>query len=373
MTEKKTINLNKEYLNLQSSSNTTFKKKSGQLRIGKEKPQNINIKPNQLKQKLLEKIKNYQHSNANNANNANNATNATNATNEIKLLEQDFNNEFNKSLNFLQDLSLKPKVEKKLKINKKTLKNKLIVSTELPPDLCINTTAMQMPNAPMQIHNAPMQMPNAPMQMPNAPMQMPNAPMQMPNAPMQMPNAPMQMHSGLPEPILILKEPPLYSNLKNGSKPTYRQFHNKTLKNNTVTPLVVNTTPLIVNTTNAQPNAQPNAEPNAQPNAQELPLETIIRKRITRTLKYKLGKRGNKVSILIKNGKTRKLVQHEQALLKGKNILDVKNYLRKKNLLKIGSESPPDVLRQIYENSILAGDVDNKSSENLVHNYMHDK
>ena len=105
----------------------------------------------------------------------------------------------------------------------------------------------------------------------------------------------------------------------------------------------------------------------------ETPEPTILKKKITRTLKYKLGKKGNKVSILIKNGKTRKIIQHEQALLKKKSILDVKNYLRKKNLLKIGSEAPPDILRQIYENSILAGDLNNKSKETLIHNYMNDK
>ena len=105
----------------------------------------------------------------------------------------------------------------------------------------------------------------------------------------------------------------------------------------------------------------------------EVPQDEFIRKKITRTCKYKLGKRGNRVSILIKNGKTRKLVQHEHALLKKKSILDVKNYLRKKNLLKIGSEAPPEVLRQIYESSILSGDLENKSKETLIHNYMNDK
>ena len=95
-----------------------------------------------------------------------------------------------------------------------------------------------------------------------------------------------------------------------------------------------------------------------------------IKKRITRTKKYTLGKKGGKVSVLIKNAKTRKLVQHELSLLRQHNILDVKNYLRKKNFIKIGSDAPNDVLRHLYEQTILSGEIENKGGEILIHNYM---
>jgi len=101
---------------------------------------------------------------------------------------------------------------------------------------------------------------------------------------------------------------------------------------------------------------------------------TRFKKRITRTLKYSLGKHKNgTVSVLIKNAKTRRKIQTEQALLKQKSISDIKIYLREKNLLKVGSEVPNDVLRQIYENAILAGDVTNKSKDTLIHNYFNEK
>ena len=97
------------------------------------------------------------------------------------------------------------------------------------------------------------------------------------------------------------------------------------------------------------------------------------RKRITRTVKYKLGKHKNgTVSVLIKNSQTRRKIQTEQADLKQKSILDVKNFLRSKNLLKVGSAAPNDVLRQIYEQSILAGQVENKSKDTLIHNYFNE-
>ena len=56
-----------------------------------------------------------------------------------------------------------------------------------------------------------------------------------------------------------------------------------------------------------------------------------------------------------------------------KSIADIKVYLRSKNLLKVGSDGPNDVLRQLYENAILAGDVTNKSKDTLIHNYFNDK
>ena len=88
-------------------------------------------------------------------------------------------------------------------------------------------------------------------------------------------------------------------------------------------------------------------------------------------MKYKLGKHDNgKVSVLIKIAHTRRKVQTEAALLKQKSILDVKNYLRSKNLLKAGSEAPPDVLREIYEQSILTGLVENKAKDTLLHNFF---
>ena len=115
-------------------------------------------------------------------------------------------------------------------------------------------------------------------------------------------------------------------------------------------------------------------EPPAPLQIQYKPYIAPRRKKITRTLKYKLGKHANgKVSVLIKNSQTRRRIQTEHAQLKQKNILDIKNHLRSKNLLKVGSEAPNDVLRHIYEQSILAGQVENKSKDTLIHNYFNDE
>ena len=43
------------------------------------------------------------------------------------------------------------------------------------------------------------------------------------------------------------------------------------------------------------------------------------------------------------------------------------------NIIKIGSMAPDAILRQLYKDSRLAGDIYNNSSENLMHNYINDK
>ena len=56
-----------------------------------------------------------------------------------------------------------------------------------------------------------------------------------------------------------------------------------------------------------------------------------------------------------------------------KSLEEIKQYLRIHNLIKIGTDAPEDVLRQTFENAFLSGDIHNKNSENLLHNYINVK
>ena len=47
----------------------------------------------------------------------------------------------------------------------------------------------------------------------------------------------------------------------------------------------------------------------------------------------------------------------------------MKNYLRKHNLLKAGSEAPNDIIRKLYEQCLLSGNIHNTNKDNLLHNY----
>ena len=97
-------------------------------------------------------------------------------------------------------------------------------------------------------------------------------------------------------------------------------------------------------------------------------------RRITRTYKYKLGKKNDRrhIGLLIKNRETQKKIKQEVSQLKHKDIQSIKNYLREKNIIKLGSQAPNDVLRKLYEDSILSGEITNVNNNNLVYNYLND-
>ena len=85
---------------------------------------------------------------------------------------------------------------------------------------------------------------------------------------------------------------------------------------------------------------------------------------------YLLGKRSNKIGVLIKNNNTRKRIKKEIDILNTAPIYEVKEYLKKHQLYKAGNNTPQDILREIYKSAHLAGKpVKNTSVENLLHNF----
>ena len=48
----------------------------------------------------------------------------------------------------------------------------------------------------------------------------------------------------------------------------------------------------------------------------------------------------------------------------------MKKYLKKHNLLKSGSYAPSDVIKKMYEQSHLTGEINNSNVNNAVQNYL---
>ena len=128
-----------------------------------------------------------------------------------------------------------------------------------------------------------------------------------------------------------------YGNLKNGIKPTYRMYQQDVQKPN-----------------------------------DEIPVEPKIileEKEVKKT--FKLGKNPNTrtISILIKNNKSRKKVEDKKTEHKKTAVSTIKNYLKKKNLIKYGSTAPTKLLREMYETSELCGGISNENKDVLIHNF----
>ena len=165
-------------------------------------------------------------------------------------------------------------------------------------------------------------------------------------------------------PVKISVDVP-YGCLKNGSKPTYRSW--LTQKNNIKPNITSSIMPNITQCTKEREkklNELKSKFKNEEP--------TYIKK-ITKK-KYTLGKSKiyRKVGVLIKDINTRKKIIDSHKNLKTHDIQDIKSFLRNKGLIKIGNYTPVDILRKIYETSILTGDVTNTNKDILLHNLLND-
>jgi len=393
----KTIQFNPVFLSMsgsKSSANKTLKKER------KEKPL-ITMNPNKVKKQLIEKIKTFQLKEK-----ENDVKEKTKEEEEKINIEKEFNNDFNNSVKFLEELSKNQKEKSNNKINRKknkTLKAgkieneiKMQIETELPPEMKIPFKSSYSVSAPPVLAQPVLAQPVLAQPVLAQPVLAQQAQVSAPQTlaqPVLEKTVSAQQVSA--QPVLAQPPAPQYSNLKNSVLPTFRQWKNSTQKN--------------YNPQQEKPSIKiDDYEKNIEPSERSIALETIKNKynenkynenaenielteipiinndiveeepiinkkrrhRITKTRKYTLGRTGSKVSVLIKNAKTRKLVQHELALLRQKGIPEIKTFLRKKNLLKVGSDAPNDVLRQIYEQSVLSGDIENKAKDVLIHNYM---
>lgn len=362
MSSRKTISINPALFSMSGSK----KKEKAKTLKKKEKKKFNFVNPNQLRKNLLDRIK--EHREKSDAGTINQNVNHTmeksknmSENTEKKENIEKFSSNFNDSMNYLSDLvkkDKKEKKEKKRKGGKRTLKHKnnntnfdhanVEVNLKLPEDFSNNINIDN--NNYTNISN-------------------------------------------------LLPPAPPYGCLKNGTQPTFRQWkHNTTQKINISSDTedesddddtnFENDLKEIQNdglsTSNTQ-NEENKSKPMIKLNNDSIPSEreeklTELRnkngggfiKKKTIKRKYKLGKskKNNSVSVLIKSTQTKKRIMDEKKKIENEDISKIKKYLREHNLIRIGSTTPNDVLKTMYESAILAGYIQNKSDDVMLHNYL---
>ena len=384
MSDKKTIQFADSFLTLNKT------RKSGGKKEKKEKPIAV-IKPTTLRKTLLEKIKRHQQDEKMKKNDI---ISSTETASKDKLFKDDFLN----SMEYLEKISEQKKQHNTNKSRKnKTLKNTpnphdnknggnyrnttypdlSLISIDLPPNFDNDNSTNNMTNNPM-LHgginlHAVSSTPTAYMPitaftptsapMPVAPI--PTAPMPpvYHTPPIQQYNTEPYNNSGI-----TIYDPPSGC-LKGGSKPTYREFHNKTLKKSAIRYNMSRNTHHSIHS--GHPNNKKNDVIHIQNKKNRSRHNKIKQKtRHTKKTTFKLGKYGGNVSVLIKNNATRRKIKREHGILKQKPIVEIKKYLYDKNLLRLGSTAPNDVLRTLYEESVLAGDITNINNDVTLHNFL---
>jgi hypothetical protein len=170
-------------------------------------------------------------------------------------------------------------------------------------------------------------------------------------------------------PSIFIKEEPPHGCLKNGNKPTFREWATKMLKKpvDTFKDMVGGETP---DTMKNEQQGGSLAEQNGEAINPEQIAGMRVKIRKTHKKRFRIGKHDDVVGVLLKNKQTQRHIQSQHLTLKQKTIGEIRKYLYDHHLLKIGSNAPPDVLRRMYEDSILTGEVKNTNNDVFLHNFM---
>jgi hypothetical protein len=185
---------------------------------------------------------------------------------------------------------------------------------------------------------------------------------------------------------------PNYGCLKNGALPTYRDYMNKTRKQQpliNISPISTggNANPVVseskteseiiatkVNESIKRLADMKRAEFKLQQIKNDRPKKMKRKKTLRRTYKTGKSKVLPRISVLVSNKTIRNNISTRSQLLKQTPIEEVKRFLVKRGLIKVGSITPNDVLRKMYESAfLLCGEVQNHNPDNLLYNFLNDK
>jgi hypothetical protein len=196
------------------------------------------------------------------------------------------------------------------------------------------------------------------------------------------------------QPKPIIAPTPTFGCLKNGSLPTYRSYHNKTVKAHE--PSAHQAAQALAPQALAPQALAPQAIAPQQVVAERIksPTELLLiekmkqkeieeksknlvkkqkkyKKLLRRTYRVGRDKYRPKVGVLLPNKTIRTNVTTKSYLLKQTPIDEIRKTLIKKGFIKAGSSAPNDVLRKIYESiQLIDGDVNNHNPDYLLHNFF---
>lgn len=311
MSDKRIIKVNPELFNI---SNTTKKKREKNDNINK---QNKEIKVKQktannqtMKRKLLNLIRDKQDE----------KLKREKQPIHVKTHVNDFKSDFNESLEYLDNLSKNPTIKKNYTIKNRSYENN---NESLNHSLKLNDNQTELNFNNTSTYN-------------------------------------MKKH-----------EQPKYGCLKNGTLPTYKQYIKNTTQKNYDS--INEKKEPDINTNNSLENAKIVNEYKQNQNLlkKEKPPQKLRKKTVRRNFTIGRSKKIPKISVLISNKTIRKNISTKKTLLQQTPLSEVKRFLIKRGLIKIGSIAPNDVLRKMYESaSMLCGEVKNHNKENLLYNFF---
>ena len=375
MSSKKVISINPDFFSVASGGNKTSRtKKNKTAKLGRDiskqkKLQQISLKPNKIKKELLKKIKHYQ------------KEKSETLTEPNKEESRDTSVKFSDAMKSLESIISAKKKEKREKKKQRTL-----IRTQNTNINKSTPSNVPIPHTPHPTGTKTIE-------------------------PVIHSDSTLSLVGGGTAPVIVkntssqhnalIKPDPPYGCLKGGKKKTYRQYykshHNKTLRKSSVVDknpsslvigdIVNKANSIIKQGENASVDVKKELEENAKIHERKKKLQEYKIKHLKKThiqnkkykkkykvhtyrKTYRLGKKGGKINVLIRNNVTRKKVKHAVKEMQKTPLLEVKRYLKQRNMIKTGSSAPEYVLREMYMNSMLAGEVHNSNGDVLIHNYF---
>lgn len=206
-------------------------------------------------------------------------------------------------------------------------------------------------------------------------------------------------------PRMVIPPPPLYGCLKGGRMPTYRTAKNQFGGTSSAPNPVAQSNGGIVSSSLSSSHTDPPQTAGAgrlssrlTPEQQRAELKQFLEKRkeekervervkrqrqllkphkkqkrtTTRTFRVGKSKHYAHIGVLIPNKTIRNQVLAKKQAIRETPLEEIRKYLIKKGLIRVGSSCPNDVLRKMYESSMLmCGELQNHNADNLLFNYLH--